>query len=299
MIAVWGANGFIGRHIMGELIGGGKVINACSRSFDGFPYHNGFHKTEADFCDLRAYAGQLRSCDSLVLLVTQSLSRTFDSIEQEVKLNVEPYGRLFDVLKQQDKKPHVVYVSSGGAVYGDPAERFPISEEHPLSPISVYGRGKSMIEQALIAAADDGGFPYTIIRPSNPVGTWGRNLVSYALGAAKSGSEFTVYGDGSAIRDYFGVADMARGISDICERAEAHNKIYNMGCGYGLSVNNVLNLVEEISGRKIKKHYVDAPFSDVHYNVLNCQKIYNELGWSAKRSLDHIITEMWKELCEY
>ncbi len=299
MIALWGANGFIGRHLTHKLIDCGEDTQLFARNYDDFPFAlpDTLKSYSRDFSKPYTYINDISVCDTIILLVTASYARTFShNPEQEIEYNIKPYYAFFDALKKcTDENKHIIFLSSGGAIYGE-TEHIPISETHDTKPINAYGQGKLRIEKSLIDAAQDAGWDYTILRVANPVGKWGKkpNLIGAALNAIQNDDVFNVYGDGSAIRDYFCVEELANAIYLSAKNSDARNKIYNVGSGKGHSANEVFEIIERISHKSLKIKNIDAIDTDVAYNVLNCTKIEHDLEWKAKMNLEDTIRKMWE-----
>lgn len=299
MLAIWGANGFIGRHLVRALSESGpeQALKLFARDFQGFPFAlpENAECHERDFTDPQSYIDRIVDCQTLVLLTSSSGSRSNkDRPEREIEQNVHPYDNLFTALStRKNEIEHIIYLSSGGTVYGN-AGNTPISEETPLNPISPYGKAKCTIEQRLMDFSQQSGIAYTILRVANPVGIWTKkpNLVSAALNSAITGQPLDVYGDGSNIRDYFDVTELAQCIAMTVKNQQAHNQIFNVGSGQGHAVNHVVRLVEEISGKQVKTNTLPPNKTDVRYNVLDCNRIEKAMGWKAVNTLDKIIKSM-------
>lgn len=285
-VAVFGATGFIGSHLVARL-------KADQIEHVGLSHRATNHDAiQIDFENPSSYAHLLQGVDAAVLLVTQSRPGTFgDKAENEVVRNILPYARFIEIAASSGIR-RVVYVSSGGAVYGTQANRMPIGEDHPTNPISPYGIGKLMIETMLRSFLSDAGIALTVLRPGNPVGVGqqiGREgLVASAVHAARGGDVLKVWGDGTIVRDYFSVADLAdaivRAFSD-----RAAGKIYNVGSGKGASINEVLDVIEGVVGRPVRREYSPGRHVDVPINVLSSDAIHRDLGWRPTADLGGIV----------
>ena len=303
MIAVIGANGFIGRHFVNYGIKSGMdvPVRLFARDFSGFPFDlpSGMVCKEADFLDPATYIDHIKDCRVLLLLVSVSGVRTFsDDVEKEYHLNVHPYQKLLEgIAKRKTDIEHIVFLSSGGAIYGAVNNPVPIDEDHPADPVSAYGNGKLQIENHIINFARDIPFDYTILRAANPVGLWNKkaNLVSAALESLRTGKPLNVLGDGSVVRDYFDVRELAQAIWMSIQNPAARNKIYNLGSGKARTINDVLRVVSEVTGQKLAINRQEGCAADVPYNVLNCAKIQSDLGWKAQHSLHQIVEEMCRQ----
>ncbi len=205
--------------------------------------------------------------------------------------------------------------SSSATVYGDPSQ-VPITEDSPLSATNPYGRSKLMIEDMLrdLYRADDS-WNIGILRYFNPVGAYpgGRigedprgipnNLVPYiaqvAIGKLK---ELRVYGndyptpDGTGIRDYIHVVDLALGHLKALEKLQSSPGLvaYNLGTGRGYSVLEVIEAFAKASGREIPYRIENRRSGDIAVCYADPSKSGQELGWSARRGLEEMCTDAWR-----
>jgi UDP-glucose 4-epimerase len=297
MIAIWGANGFIGRHLTQVLVAAGENIELFARDFDGFPFALSSHATcvPADFLSPQDTMERIRKCRTLVLMVNASQVRhSGPGPGQDISSSLKPYKVFFDELAEGPVPGHIIYLSSGGAVYGPVEVVRPIPETHPVRPVSPYGQVKLAVEELIQARAADIGFKYSILRVANPVGVWCKKaaLVPVAIKAAKTGTPVTVFGDGSMIRDYFDVRELAHAIKLVAEKPGA-NEIYNVGSGKGRSINEVIEIVSRVTGREITVRHEAPNGLDVPYNVLDCGKIEKTVSWRAQEDLENIVKTMW------
>jgi UDP-glucose 4-epimerase len=283
--------GFIGQHLIEEL------------DARGLPYRQ-FSRTAAkpgcqviDFERPDTYAHELASLKTVVLLISQSSPATFLAHpDAEVEHNVLAYSRFFRAIETSGVK-HVVYLSSGGTVYGATKEQSPLGETHQLEPTSYYGCAKVMIEALVRTSCLVQGRTYTILRPANPVGTHqlvrnGVGVVAAAIRSLRTGIPFVVWGDGGVVRDYFDVRDLCEALIRIVTPDAGTNQIYNVSSGVGRSILEVLDQVSGIAGVTVKTQRYPARSIDVPVNVLSSRKIREHLGWQATTSFDSTIAHM-------
>ena len=289
MIAIWGANSFIGRHLTQLLSASGEDLKLFARDFEGFPFPlpQTAQTFAHDFGQPGEYLKQMHDCRAVVFLVNDP--------HQELALQAKLYRDFFEVLGAHKSLPErIVYISSGGAIYGVTGHA-PVTEGHQMQPISAYGQSKLAIEKILINAAEHTSWDYSILRVANPVGRWNKkiNLIDAAFTAATTGQPLTVWGDGSAVRDYFDVGELAQAVTLAITKPQAANAIFNVGSGAGHSVNEVLELVKSVTGNPVPVQYQLPPRpADVPYNVLDCGLIQTTLGWKAEKTLKDIVTDM-------
>ena len=206
--------------------------------------------------------------------------------------------------------------SSSATVYGDPT-RVPIDEDQPVGqPANPYGRSKLMVEQILAdLAAANGAWRVALLRYFNPVGAHesGRigedpsgipnNLLPYiAQVAVGKLAELTVFGDdyptpdGTGVRDYIHVVDLAdghlRALQALHARPGVH--VWNLGTGTGTSVLQMLQAFEQASGRMVPYRIAPRRAGDVATCYANPAKAERELGWKATRGLEQMMADTWR-----
>jgi UDP-glucose 4-epimerase len=182
----------------------------------------------------------------------------------------------------------VVFVSSGGTVYGIPMS-VPIAESHPTNPTCAYGIHKLAIEKYLHLEHVLHGLDYCVLRPANLYGERQRadlafGAVSVFLDRAVRGEPIRIWGDGSIVRDYVYVGDAVAAFIAAMTHAGTE-RIFNIGSGKGTSLNELVTLIEAALGRKVAVEYAPARGFDVSANVLDSSLARRALGWSAATSL--------------
>ncbi|RWA68564.1 MAG: NAD-dependent epimerase/dehydratase family protein [Mesorhizobium sp.] len=283
MIGVFGGSGFIGRNLVDRL-------NETQRSFQVFSRRNvaGLRAETKiiDFEKPESYREYLEGLETVILLVSASVPGTFaNDIASEVEKNVLPYSRFLRAARSTGIR-HIVYVSSGGAVYGQPIEPI-ITEQHPVNPISPYGCAKLMIEEMIRTMSTDGGWTYTILRASNPIGRYqssekGQGLVARALDAAISNTVLDIWGDGTSLRDYIDVRDLCEVIDRSITSEVMKKDVYNVGSGKVYSVNDIVEICSSVSGIQIKTRYIEQKSFLVKDVKLSIDKVMGDLDWRPK-----------------
>ncbi|WP_102264411.1 UDP-glucose 4-epimerase GalE [Mesobacillus jeotgali] len=205
--------------------------------------------------------------------------------------------------------------SSSATVYGMP-EEVPISESFPLSATNPYGRTKLMIEEILrdLYVSDDS-WSIALLRYFNPIGAHesGRigedpngipnNLMPFITQVAVGKlDELKVFGsdyptvDGTGVRDYIHVVDLAKGHLKAVEKVLSATgaEAYNLGTGTGYSVLEVVNAFEKASGKKIPYKVVDRRPGDIAECYANPDKAAEELGWKAEKGIEEMCKDSWK-----
>lgn len=199
----------------------------------------------------------------------------YDDFNREFSNMIFPSIRLMEYCARHDVK--FVYFSSGGTVYGNRNTMQPFVETDEMLPISYYGWSKQMMENSILFKNRTEGLRYLIVRPSNPYGH-GQNLhgkqglVAVAIGRILEGKPVEVWGDGSAIRDYIYIDDLANVFFQLVDGGVC-NETINIGSGRGYSVNDVLAFLKIISDVDFKINYTNARPVDVSNMVLATQKM--------------------------
>ncbi|MGI6561337.1 MAG: UDP-glucose 4-epimerase GalE [Clostridia bacterium] len=221
--------------------------------------------------------------------------------------------RLLQCMKEHNVK-NIVF-SSSATVYGDP-HKVPITEDFPIQATNPYGRSKLMIEEILRDLyKSDSSWNIAILRYFNPVGAHKsgligedpndipNNLVPYisqvAIGKLK---ELRVFGndyptpDGTGVRDYIHVIDLALGHIKAVEKIRQNPGLFtvNLGTGRGYSVLEMIKAFEKASGRKIPYIFTDRRPGDIAVCYADPTKAYELLGWKAERDIDEMCEDTWR-----
>ena len=245
-----------------------------------------------------------------------ALKAVGESVEKPIEYysnNLISTLNLFELMREYGVKKFVF--SSSATVYGDP-HTCPILEDFPLSVTNPYGRTKLMIEQMLVDISKaDNSLYIALLRYFNPVGAHksGRigeepngvpsNLMPYitkiAVGKLK---ELSVYGndypthDGTGVRDYIHVLDLAAGHVKALQKLEENPGlvVYNLGTGKGYSVLDLVKAFSKASGKEIPYKIVGRRAGDVAMCYADSSKAEKELGWKAKYELEEMCEDSWR-----
>jgi len=219
----------------------------------------------------------------------------------ESELNLGPALRFLDIL-QKYEHVHLFFVSSGGTVYGNP-RTLPVDEDQPLSPLSYHGAGKIAMEAFLQAYCRQFGRGVTILRPSNFYGPGqpyrkGFGIVRGMLEHLRRDRPVEIWGDGENIRDFIYIEDFVDACVRLVERGQAARTIdvFNVGYGSGVSINRLCDLVESVTGGRIRKEYRAGRSIDVRSVVLDCSKLNRHAGWKPATDLETGLARTWEWL---
>ena len=175
-----------------------------------------------------------------------------------------------------------IYISSGGAVYGEP-EYLPCDEAHPINPICQYGVSKHTVEHYLFMYHVNYGMDFTVLRYANvygprqnPRGEAG--VVAIFIGQMLEGKKVVINGDGKQTRDFVYVADCARA-NLLALMAESVDGVFNLGTGRGTSVNEIFTELQSITSYLLPPVHGPAKLGETRRIYLDAKKARRELGW--------------------
>jgi UDP-glucose 4-epimerase len=300
---VLGGAGFMGSHIVDALVArrhkvrvfdlpnvGTQNLKQC---LDSIEVIGGDFKNENDV------SLALEGIEFIVHLVGTTLPEpSNENPAYDVDTNVISTLKLLDHAINKGVK-RVIFVSSGGTVYGIP-KSLPIPETHPTNPLCSYGITKLTIEKYLALYHRLYDLDYTILRLGNPFGERQRianvqGAVAVFLGKIIQNQPITIWGDGSVARDFFYVGDFVSAFMRIID-SDPVSKIYNVASGQACSINEILSIIRKISGKEFSVNYTPGRKFDVPVNCLDISKAINELGWRPQFSLEEGIQKTWEWL---
>jgi UDP-glucose 4-epimerase len=205
----------------------------------------------------------------------------------DVQTNVVPHAGWLSRLNQTGLR-RLIYISSGGTVYGVP-QRNPIGEDHPTDPISSYGITKLAIEKYVAMYATIQGIEYRICRPANVYGEGqrlniGQGVIGVFLDHCLKGQPIEIWGDGTVSRDYIYVTDMVQGILKLINH-RGEGRIFNISSGIGYSLNDITAIIRDELKIPIKVKYMTSRKFDVPVNVLDSSCLKLETGWKPQTDM--------------
>ncbi len=312
-VFVVGGAGYIGSVTAAELLRAGHDVVVLDNLVMGHrgAVPEGASFEEVDLADAAALDAlfSTHAPDAVMHFAAASLvGESMQKPEKYFRNNVCYTLNLLETMLQHGVKRFVF--SSTAAVFGMPDE-VPIHEGMPKEPINPYGRSKLMIEQMLDWFDQIHGMRYAVLRYFNAAGAWGAQgedhdpethliplILRVALGQRES---ISVYGsdydtaDGSAVRDYIHVVDLAQAHILALQALGEGSRLYNLGNGSGFSVREVIEAARLITGHPIPA--VDAPrrAGDPPVLIASSDKIQRELGWQPRYpALEAILAHAWE-----
>jgi UDP-glucose 4-epimerase len=324
-ILITGGAGYIGSHTCVELLGAGYKLVVIDNFSNSKPAVLGRVEQisgcpltfmEVDIRDRGALRDVFRAHDIDAVIHFAGLKAVGESVAQPLRYydnNISGSIALFEVMAESGVKTLVF--SSSATVYGDP-HSVPIREDFPLSATNPYGRSKLMLEEMLrdVFRADES-WRIALLRYFNPVGahesgTIGEdpngipnNLMPYITQVAIGRlPQLSVFGDdyptpdGTGVRDYIHVVDLARGHLAALRALDGQPGVMtvNLGTGKGYSVLDMVRAFEQASGRPVPYRVVARRAGDVAQCYADASLAEYLLGWRAERGLDAMCRDSWR-----
>lgn len=304
-ILVTGGSGFIGSHIVEELLRLGHqitVLTTSSTIHDNIlPFAHQIKIIRGDFGNQKLMERALTGIDFLAHLAWSSVPQdASDNPAHDAQTNIIGGIHLLEAAVTAGIKK-IIFVSTGGALYGVP-EYTPIKETHPLRPISAYGISKMAMERYVHFFYKNHGLDYTILRVANAYGTRqnltkGQGVIGIWLHKMQQQQPIEIWGDGSAVRDYIYVKDIATAVAKSIDY-QGKEKLFNLGAGKGHSLNEILTIFKKISPQPMEINYLPSRSFDVPVNVLDNQKIQQAFDWQPQVALEEGLEITWQWLQE-
>ncbi|MDO8870337.1 MAG: UDP-glucose 4-epimerase GalE [Methanobacteriaceae archaeon] len=315
MILVVGGAGYIGSHVNKVLHENGEetlVLDNLSYGHEEFVKWGKFVKGDLSNTELLTNIFEKYTIDAVMHFA--AFTYVGESVEDPQKYyvnNLKNTLDLLDVMKEFNVNKFIF--SSTCAVYGEP-QKLPLSEDHPLNPMSPYGNSKLMVEKILEDYSKAYDLNYVSLRyfnaagadPSSEIGEWHNpetHLIPLVLDAASGRREsVSIYGtdyptpDGTCIRDYIHVLDLAQAHYKALKYLNEKNKsqVFNLGNGNGFSVKEVIQACQEVTGNQIKVIEDELRPGDPPILVGSSKKAYEVLGWNPQwTDLHDIISTAW------
>ena len=324
-ILVTGGAGYIGSHTRVELLNAGHQVTVFDNFCNSHPESlarvaritgKQVSVVRGDVRDRAALVAALRDSRATAVIHFAGLKAVGESVAKPLAyydVNIAGTLRLLEAMSECAVKTLVF--SSSATVYGDP-QRLPLTEDHPLSATNPYGRSKLMIEDILRDLyVSDPSWRLGLLRYFNPVGAHEsgligedpqgipNNLLPFVAQVAAGRREFlNVWGDdyptpdGTGVRDYLHVVDLAQGHLKALSRLQQHAECLtvNLGTGIGYSVLDMVRAFERASGRPVPYRIAARRPGDIAACYADPKLALDLLGWRAERGLDAMCADTWR-----
>ncbi|MHB8949967.1 MAG: UDP-glucose 4-epimerase GalE [Rhodoferax sp.] len=325
MIFVTGGAGYIGSHTCVELLSAGYGVTVFDNFCNSQPQAlarvqritgQAPRLVQGDIRDQDALVAALRQSGASAVIHFAGLKAVGESVQQPLSYydnNVVGTLRLLEAMRECSVKTLVF--SSSATVYGDP-QRLPLREDHPLSATNPYGQSKLVIENMLRDLyQSDPSWRISLLRYFNPVGAHAsgligedpqgtpNNLLPFVAQVAVGRREFlNVWGDdyatpdGTGVRDYIHVVDLALGHLKALQRLQQHTECQaiNLGTGVGYSVFEMVRAFEQASAKPVPYQVAPRRAGDIAACYADPALALSLLGWRAERGLDAMCTDAWR-----
>ena len=326
-VLVTGGAGYIGSHTCVELLNSGYNVavidNLCNSSEESLKRAEKITGGKIVF-----YKADIRDRAALDKIFAENHIDSvihfagLKAVGESVKIPLTYYdnnigGTLTLLEAMRDAGCKKIVFSSSATVYGDP-ERLPIDENCRLSVTNPYGSTKLMLENILRDLyVSDGEWTVILLRYFNPVGAHETGLIGedpkgipnnltpfIAQVASGKLKEISVFGndyptpDGTGVRDYIHVVDLAKGHTAALEKVTDNGvHVYNLGTGNGYSVLEVIHEFEKACGKKLPYRICPRRAGDIAACYAKAEKAEKELGWKAEKGIEEMCASLWKWQC--
>ncbi len=303
-IVLLGGNGFIAKHLTAALIERGSSaednaeIVVVSRTGNG-QLPKSVTEVTADVGNVSVLRNLLEDCTTVVHLASESTPSSFAGMPvAELEKNLLPTLRFFELIHEYPEV-NIVYMSTGGALYGDAKEK-KLTESTFPEPSSYYAAGKASAEVFIHALIKQTCGTAVILRPSNVYGPGqsyreGFGIVPTLMNCLSEGLPLTVWGGAGAKRDYLYIDDLVELLVQIVGSSpEAGVHTYNVGSGVSTSLYELIQLVEVVGDRKLTVHQSEGRQVDPYNVVLDVSRVANDFNWQPKTSLEDGLRATWQ-----
>lgn len=302
-IALIGGGGFIGTNLANFFLENDYQVLVIGRSLaEESSINCNLKRMLVDVNKTSKLIEVLDQYENIVWLVNDLVpGSSMDSLVDDFTFNVSPLVNFLEAVPKLEKLKRFIFISSGGTIYGDSTDRILLDEGSPKNPISAYGLSKIVSEKYISFITKRSHFESFILRPSNVYGNHQnlkkpQGIIGYAFKAMIDNKTIDLYAEGTVIRDFVHVQDLSAAVRCCVESKQmaANVRTYNIGSQIGYTIREVLDLMGEITGRKIQTITKPARPFDCEFNVLNINKIYSELGWKPSINLKEGLEKVWQ-----
>jgi UDP-glucose 4-epimerase len=298
---VLGADGFIGSHVVEALTEAGHQVRAFDRLRSPAPFNLPTDNPNIQLCPgdfLNRHDLDLALEDMQYVFHFVSTTNPATSAKDplvDVDVNIRMSVVLMQLCAEHNVK-RLIFPSTGGAIYGQDLPR-PLRETDLTEPVSPYGIGKLAIEGYLRYFRQSHGLDSLVLRLSNAYGerqnvVGSQGAIPIFLNLIEQGLPIKVFGDGTMVRDYVYISDLAQMVVEVFDRPHQYDT-YNLGSGEGVAVNELIDSLKQVTRRDVKVEHLPARPTDVEHVVLDTDRYAKEFGKPKLTSLAQGLEETW------
>ncbi len=292
-IIVLGGNGFIGQSLIKELSNLNYEILSIDINAPPKMITNVNYITH-DFTKLNEIENVFEYCSVIYHLVSTTIPETSNKNPNfDIESNLIGSINLLEIARRNNTGK-IIFTSSGGTVYGNQSDSI-LSESSFTNPICSYGIVKLSIEKYLKMYNYLYGIDSCILRISNPYGSnqinTNQGVITNFCRNALNGNEITIWGDGSISRDFIYISDLVNLLIKVKDQ-KSNAEIFNVGSGRSTSINELINVIENLLGKNILVKYLQDREFDLHTTNFDISKVKSAFNWKPEISLSQGIQKL-------
>ncbi|MDC3254678.1 NAD-dependent epimerase/dehydratase family protein [Nitrosopumilus sp.] len=291
-ILVTGGAGFIGKHLVKSLMKNKKNVSILDNFSNSDKKLISLFKKD----QIKIFEGDIRDNDDILeatknqnivihLAAKISVEESIKNPTETFQINVEGTKNLLEICKKNNVEK--IIVASSAAVYGEGSEKYKITEQTKLNPISPYGESKIEMEKEIIKFCSDNQINYVILRFFNIYGL-GQSIeyagvITKFLEKIRKNENLEIFGDGMQTRDFVAIEDIINSIHNAIEYTE--NGIFNIASGEKITIKSLAQLMILLSNKKLNIEYLKSKKGDIKYSETDIRLAKNHLNYFSKIEL--------------
>jgi UDP-glucose 4-epimerase len=297
-VLIIGASGFIGQRVCLRLLEAGHTVTAADirPPTSPTPTEHRITHVSIDVTKVTNFREVIKDFNVIIYLASTLLPQASNERPlYDIQSNLIPLVLLLEELRQTPDK-RLIFASSGGTVYGEMTESI-LTEESPTMPLCSYGIVKLSSEKYISMYRKLHQVDAIILRIANPFGfgqhpSRPQGAIGVFINRVKNALPITIWGDGSLMRDYLWVDDVAEAFCLACGYRREHY-VFNISSGHGTSINDLLSMIRSCANFDFDVVYQPPRSFDVSSNILSNRLAELHLSWKPLVSLQHGIPRLW------
>ncbi len=302
-ILALGAAGFVGLAALQKLKNAGyciRIADTAERLHKVASSIANYEQVTVDWPNTDNLGEALYDIDTVLHFAwTTNPASSMQNIESDATQNIVSSIKLAEACVSR-RVTRLIFMSSGGTVYGNVAESL-IDESHSTDPLCAYGVSKLAVEKYLQIYNEKYNLETLSLRISNPYGI--HQLMGSKVGVIAnflrnlhSQNPVTLFGDGGTVRDYLHIDDLSNAILAAVEIQNPYAKTFNVSYGTGYSLQNIVEIIQSVTGKEVLINKQPERRFDVRHIVLSNSRFRNATEWRPQIEIAEGIELMWKHL---